>query len=399
MADIIYTPRESYGRLFFLDNTIESIAGDIDIQIGLTTSTANLVLNRNVVLATGKTFGLQDQQAPYSTSTLAVIGGVLTVGNANGIQAGQIKILNNIIESTSGGTDMQFGLSTSTANIVLNRNVVLATGKTFGLQDAVSPYSTSTLQVVSGVMILTGANGFQAGQIKIFDNTIESTNSSTQLVLGNVVAVANLLVNRNMLLNTGKTLTFGTGTNSTQTVAFNSFNAVTSITAGTGTQVSTSTGAVTVWNTVPAYTLPTASTSTLGGVKVDGTSITINSGVISATPATPDAFTSTSTTQASTLAVDMTTGPSMIFWQPGTAGNRAVTLSNFTAGRRVKIFITPKAGINVFTFTGVTASQCSNGVNTFVLGGGGVAQSSMMIEIFSTTTAIGGVWIFGYGSQ
>jgi len=34
---------------------------------------------------------------------------------------------------------------------------------------------------------------------------------------------------------------------------------------------------------VPTYTLPTASTSVLGGVKVDGTSITVSSGVISAT--------------------------------------------------------------------------------------------------------------------
>jgi hypothetical protein len=95
----------------------------------------------------------------------------------------------------------------------------------------------------------------------------------------------------------------------------------------------------------------------------------------------------------------MTTGPSVIFWQPSATGNRAITLSNFTAGRRVKIFITPKNANNTFTFTGVTASQCSNGSITYVLGGGGVAQSSMMIEIFSTTTAIGGVWIFGYGSQ
>lgn len=31
------------------------------------------------------------------------------------------------------------------------------------------------------------------------------------------------------------------------------------------------------------YSLPTASTSTLGGVKVDGTTVTINNGVISAT--------------------------------------------------------------------------------------------------------------------
>ena len=34
-----------------------------------------------------------------------------------------------------------------------------------------------------------------------------------------------------------------------------------------------------------AYTLPTASTTTLGGVKVDGTTIVINDGVISVAPA------------------------------------------------------------------------------------------------------------------
>jgi hypothetical protein len=152
--------------------------------------------------------------------------------------------------------------------------------------------------------------------------------------------------------------------------------------------------------TIPAeYTLPTATTSVLGGVKVDGTSITISSGVISATPTTVDAFSSLVTTQITTLAVDMTTGPSVIFWQPSANGNRAITLSNFTAGRRVKIFIMPHTANNIFTFTGVTTSQCSNNKNTFALGGGGVAQDSMMIEVFSTTTAIGGVWIFGFGSQ
>jgi hypothetical protein len=114
---------------------------------------------------------------------------------------------------------------------------------------------------------------------------------------------------------------------------------------------------------------------------------------------TVDAFSSLVTTQITTLAVDMTTGPSMIFWQPSANGNRAITLSNFTAGRRVKIFITPHRAQDIFTFTGVTTTQCSNTKNTFVLGGGGVAQASMMIEVFSTTTAIGGVWIFGFGSQ
>ena len=37
------------------------------------------------------------------------------------------------------------------------------------------------------------------------------------------------------------------------------------------------------WQTLPSYSLPTASTTVLGGVKVDGTSITIASGVISST--------------------------------------------------------------------------------------------------------------------
>jgi hypothetical protein len=110
----------------------------------------------------------------------------------------------------------------------------------------------------------------------------------------------------------------------------------------------------------------------------------------------PGFFTSTTTTQASTLTVDFT-GPSVIFWQPSANGNRAVTLTNFAAGRSVKIFITPHGGADNFTFTGVTASQCSDKSITYELGGGGAGQASMMIELFSTTTNIGGVWLFAYG--
>jgi hypothetical protein len=175
---------------------------------------------------------------------------------------------------------------------------------------------------------------------------------------------------------------------------------VTSV-SGTGTVSGlTLTGTVTTsGNLTLGGTIDKASASTFGIAKVDGTTITATAGVISAVPTGVDSFTSLVTTQITTLAVDMTTGPSVIFWQPSANGNRAITLGDFTAGRRVKIFITPHRAQDIFTFTGVTASQCSNGVITYVLGGGGVAQSSMMIEVFSTTTAIGGVWIFGYGSQ
>jgi hypothetical protein len=173
---------------------------------------------------------------------------------------------------------------------------------------------------------------------------------------------------------------------------------------------------VTLANTIQSNQINNLANSTISGVALNGNLFNLTAGngiafssgttyngsaaiTINSTPTGVDAFTSNVTTQITTLAVDMTNGPTMIFWQPSANGNRAITLSNFTAGRRVKIFITPHRAQDIFTFTGVTASQCSNGVDTFVLGGGGVAQSSMMIEVLSTTSAIGGVWIFGFGSQ
>jgi hypothetical protein len=222
-------------------------------------------------------------------------------------------------------------------------------------------------------------------------------------IVGSISGSANN-VRQNLTAGTGISFSTGTTYNGSTAITINATNTntgtVTSV-SGTGTVSGlTLTGTVTsTGNLTLGGTIDKASASTFGIAKVDGTTITANAGVISAVPTGVDSFTSLVTTQITTLAVDMTTGPSMIFWQPSANGNRAITLSNFTAGRRVKIFITPHRAQDIFTFTGVTASQCSNGVNTFVLGGGGVAQSSMMIEVFSTTTAIGGVWIFGFGSQ
>jgi hypothetical protein len=220
-------------------------------------------------------------------------------------------------------------------------------------------------------------------------------------IVGNISGSANN-VRQNLTAGTGISFSTGTTYNGSTAITINATNTatVTSV-SGTGTVSGlTLTGTVTTsGNLTLGGTIDKASASTFGIAKVDGTTITATAGVISAVPTGVDSFTSLVTTQITTLAVDMTTGPSMIFWQPSANGNRAITLSNFTAGRRVKIFITPHRAQDIFTFTGVTTSQCSNNKNTFVLGGGGVAQDSMMIEIFSTTTAIGGVWIFGFGSQ
>jgi hypothetical protein len=222
-------------------------------------------------------------------------------------------------------------------------------------------------------------------------------------IVGSISGSANN-VRQNLTAGTGISFSTGTTYNGSTAITINATNTntgtVTSV-SGTGTVSGlTLTGTVTTsGNLTLGGTIDKASASTFGIAKVDGTTITATAGVISAVPTGVDSFTSLVTTQITTLAVDMTTGPSVIFWQPSANGNRAITLSNFTAGRRVKIFITPHRAQDIFTFTGVTASQCSNGVINYVLGGGGVAQSSMMIEVFSTTTAIGGVWIFGVGSQ
>jgi len=110
------------------------------------------------------------------------------------------------------------------------------------------------------------------------------------------------------------------------------------------------------------------------------------------------AITSTGTTQASDYTLDLSVA-SFVHWQPTADGSRTITLTGFTPGRKVEVFITPHAVADVFTVSGVTASQCSNGVNTFTMQGvGASAQSSFMLQIYCTTSDISGVWIYGNGS-
>jgi hypothetical protein len=212
--------------------------------------------------------------------------------------------------------------------------------------------TTATNSALGGVKIGSGINA--AG-----DGTISVTAFNT----GTLVAHAVLADSATTATNAGYAYSFNTGTLVTTAVTANSVAGgwVSSITAGTGTAVSTSTGAITVW-------------------------------------AVPQAITSTGTTQASNYTLDLS-GASFVHWQPSANGSRTITLTGFTPGKKVEVFITPHATNDVFTVSGVTASQCSNGVNTFTMNGVGASQqSSFMLQIYCTTNAIGGVWIYGNGS-
>jgi hypothetical protein len=80
------------------------------------------------------TIGITDQTLLTETS-LTVNNGVLLVNGANQLQVGQLKFIDNTIESTTGAIDIQIGLTSSSADLKLNRNVVLATGKTLTFAD------------------------------------------------------------------------------------------------------------------------------------------------------------------------------------------------------------------------------------------------------------------------
>ena len=76
---------------------------------------------------------------------------------------------------------------------------------------------------------------------------------------------------------------------------------------------------------IPApYTLPTASTSTLGGVKVDGNTITIADGVISSVgSAEPDAYIKDASVSGNTLTLTKKDDTNIVFTPSGSGGSSA----------------------------------------------------------------------------
>ena len=234
-------------------------------------------------------------------------------------------------------------------------------------------YANTATNLVGGIGVasIAGSSGTSVsastGAVTVWFNT--STLVATSVYAqtfntGTLVANAVNAQSATTATNAGYAYSFNTGTLVTTAVTANSVAGgyVSSITAGTGTQVSASTGAVTIW-TLPAQ-----------------------------------AITSTATTTASNYTLDLS-GPTFVAWQPSANGNRTITLTGFTPGRKVEMFITPHATNDIFTVNGVTTTQCSNGKNTFTMNGVGASQqSSFILQFYCTTNAIGGVWIYGNGS-
>ena len=152
---------------------------------------------------------------------------------------------------------------------------------------------------------------------------------------------------------------------------------VTSNVAGTGISVSGATGAVTITNI--------GVTSIVAGYDV---TISGSTGAVTVN----NLKTVSSTTSTSGYTVDFT-GPGMVTWAPTANGNQTITLTNYTAGRIVRLFITPHAAGDTYTVTGLTVGQSFNGKNNFKLVGGVAGLTSMIAEFYCTTSAEGGVYL------
>ena len=119
------------------------------------------------------------------------------------------------------------------------------------------------------------------------------------------------------------------------------------------------------------YTLPTASTSTLGGVKIDGSTITINNGVITAAPTLGGALSSRATVSTTTASL-----------ANGTSATATVTAAKGYA--LYSIQVNAGAWVTVYTSSSAQSTDSSRTITTDPTPGSGVVAEA--ITTIATTT-------------
>ena len=85
----------------------------------------------NIWLGPGTLYITDSNIAANTTAELTVLNGVLQINGADQLQVGQLKFVNNTIESTTGNINIEIGQATSSADLVLRRNTVVGNSKSF----------------------------------------------------------------------------------------------------------------------------------------------------------------------------------------------------------------------------------------------------------------------------
>lgn len=219
---------ESYGPASATDLGLVRIKGNITVN-----SSGNIsITSTNITTALGFT--------PVNASLIGQANGVASLDSNGKIPLTQLD------SSVVGSLNYQ-----GTWNASSNSPAIIPSTGTKGHYYVVS---------VAGDTTIDGHTNWTTGDVIVFNgaqwNQIQGDSSDVTSVFGRTGAV---------------TLQSGDVTSALGFTPYNSTNPSGYQTAG---QVSSAISAA-------AYTLPTASTTTLGGIKVDGTSVTINDGIIS----------------------------------------------------------------------------------------------------------------------
>jgi hypothetical protein len=115
------------------------------------------------------TITITDQTLNTDTD-ISVDNGVLQINGANQLQVGQLKLVDNTIESTSGGINIQIGLTGSTASLLLNRNVVVAPGKSFTFGDGTTQSTAAGIIQQYTPISATDSYGFTGSLVRDDEN-------------------------------------------------------------------------------------------------------------------------------------------------------------------------------------------------------------------------------------
>jgi hypothetical protein len=230
----------------------------VNIAIYASSSTYANIAGIANSLGTG-TYTIIDSTVSIGTTTGALtvaggvgIGGALYIGRPSYIDGAQILTTATLISSGGGITSITAGTDTSV--YTLSGNVTI--------------WNTSTLQTV------TDRGNSTTNAILITNATAaSSTNSGALQIVGGVGIGQDLYIGGSLYQNGQQVLT---------TASVNQYANQTSITAGTDTAVSTSTGAIIIWNTSTLQTVSDRGNSTTNAILITNATaaVSTNSGAL-----------------------------------------------------------------------------------------------------------------------
>ena len=135
-----------------------------------------------------------EDQVTHTNGNLTLVSGVLFINGVNQLQVGQLKFANNTIQSTTSNIDIQFGYLTDTANLVINRDLVVGQNRTIRFADNTTQRTAFTSSAVNAYVIpmLTTANVIESSSNLYFTSTRVVSTVTPLLTTANTIELNNL---------------------------------------------------------------------------------------------------------------------------------------------------------------------------------------------------------------